>query len=527
MRPLYSGFMRGVERFGSRPALEAAGQTLTYGELGEQAGAIAATLQRGHTPPGGLTAVFAYRTPVAFAGVQGALMAGRGYVPLDCTYPPERTRLMLEQTGCAELVCDAASAEQLPAVLGGTRSGLLVLAPDHPDPSGLAARLPGHRVLGARDLAPAEGWTPPEVDPRALAYVLFTSGSTGEPKGAMVTHANLRHYADRMAERYAPTEQDRFSQVNELAFDISVFELFCAWEGASCLCCPSRRTLIKPGGWIRAAGLTFWFSVPSTALFMRRLGELKPGSYPTLRSSQFGGERFPLDLARAWLEAAPNGMLECVYGPTETTVVCTQYVYDHDTSPALCEDGILPIGEAVAGLDLLVAGDDLREVAPGEVGELLIGGPQVSRGYLGDPERTARSFVVPPGRAGRFYRSGDRVRRPRTAGAPITFVGRMDDQVQVFGERIELGEVEEALRHASGIDAVAVIGWPGGPAGPTGVEAFVGVAQIEEADLRGRLRDTLPAHMVPRRIHALAELPRNANGKIDRKALARRLDGEA
>jgi len=515
--------MRGVERFGSRPALEAAGRTLTYAELGEQAGAIAATLQREDPPDPQLTAVFAYRTPVAFAGVQGALMAARGYVPLDRTYPVDRTRRMLERVGCSSIVCDTASAEQLPEVLAGLEGARLVLAPDHPDPAALAARLPGHRVLGAGDLAPATAWTAPDVEPDALAYVLFTSGSTGTPKGAMVTNANLRHYADRMAERYAPAEDDRFSQVNELAFDISVYELFVAWEGASCLCCPSRRTLIKPGRWIREAQLTQWFSVPSTAVFMRRLGELKPGSYPTLRHSQFGGERFPLDVALAWLEAAPNGVLECVYGPTETTVVCSQHVFDPITSPPLCEGGILPIGDPVPGLGLVVVDDELHEVAAGAVGELIVGGPQVSRGYIGDPERTARSFVVPPGRNAVHYRTGDRVRRP-VADGPFVFVGRVDDQIQVFGERIELGEVEDALRRASGIDAVAAIGWPMGPAGPTGVEGFVGSEQIDVDELRAKLRGTLLGHMVPRRIHALAELPRNANGKIDRRELANRLE---
>ena len=250
--------------------------------------------------------MLAHRTPAAFAGVLGTLMAGRAYVPLNPTFPPERTRLMLERCGARAIVADAGGAGQLAEVLLGHTPGMLVLAPDHPDPAALAAALPAHTVLGAGDLPAPEAWAAPGVQPGDLAYVMFTSGSTGTPKGVMVSHANACHYIARMGERYELTEQDRCSQMFEPTFDVSVFDMFCAWQAGACLCCPDRRTLLKPGQWIRDSGLTLWFSAPSLGIIMRRLGQLKPGSFPALRWSLFAGEALPVELASAWQAAAPQ-----------------------------------------------------------------------------------------------------------------------------------------------------------------------------------------------------------------------------
>lgn len=521
---LHSGFLASVERFPSRPALEAAGQTLTYAQLGEQARALAAGIQATETGEVPLVGVLAHRTPTAFAGILGALLAGHGYVPLNPTFPPERTRLMIERSGVRIVVCDAVGASQLEEVLAGCPAGMVVLAPDHPGPRVLGGQLPGHRILGGEDLPATDTWREPALESGALAYVMFTSGSTGLPKGVMVGHAGACHYVERMSERYGLNEEDRCSQIFEHTFDVSVFDMFCAWRAGACLCCPDRRTQIKPGRWIDEAGLTLWFSAPSTAVLMRRFGQLAPGRYPRLRWSLFAGEALPLELARAWLDAAPNATVENLYGPTEATVVCVLHRFDPRRDPELAEQGAVPIGRPVPGMRALVAGDDLREVAPGEVGELLVTGPQVALGYWRDPERTDAAFVVPPGREGVHYRTGDRVRRPSDAGGPLTYLGRRDHQVKVHGVRVELGEVEAAIRRESGSPAVACVGWPPTATGVEGLEAFVGGEDLDADHLRARLRASLPAPMVPRRVHLMPELPLNPNGKVDRAALLGRLE---
>jgi acyl-coenzyme A synthetase/AMP-(fatty) acid ligase len=165
-------------------------------------------------------------------------------------------------------------------------------------------------------------------------------------------------------------------------------------------------------------------------------------------------------------------------------------------------------------------------VRPGEQGELLVSGPQVTLGYWRDAEKTAAAFVVPPGHEAVHYRTGDVVRRPRRADGPIAFIGRRDQQVKIRGVRIELGEIESALRDASGVDAVAALGWPTTLVGADAVEAFVGSDDIDVVAIRAALAKRLPVHMVPRRVRALAQLPLNANGKIDRVALVKLLESE-
>ena len=174
----------------------------------------------------------------------------------------------------------------------------------------------------------------------------------------------------------------------------------------------------------------------------------------------------------------------------------------------------------------LVVGDDLLEVPPGGEGELLVAGPQVSAGYWRDPERTAAAFVVPPGRREVHYRTGDRVRRP-VGGGPLCFLGRRDHQIKVLGHRVELGEVEAALRDASGVDAVVAVGWPRTATGATGIVGFIGDTTVDGDRVLELVRGRLPSYMVPRELRVLAEIPLNANGKMDRGALLRSPGGPA
>ena len=178
----------------------------------------------------------------------------------------------------------------------------------------------------------------------------------------------------------------------------------------------------------------------------------------------------------------------------------------------------MPIGYAYPGMNVLVVDDHLHEVQPGEAGELLMNGPQMSLGYWRDPERTNAAFIVPPGRKKVFYRTGDRVRRPAEHG-PLTHLGRMDFQVKILGHRVELGEVEAAVRQASGMFGVVAVGWPATASGYGGIEAFIEGEGVEVDRLRALIASRLPDYMVPRRLHVMSRLPRNVNGKFDRNAL--------
>jgi amino acid adenylation domain-containing protein len=521
---LCTGFFRRAAESPDRPALEVDGVALTYGELAARAGAIAAALLehgRGADPP--LTAVLAHRSVTAFAGVLGSLARGHGYVPLHPGFPKARNRAMLDRAGCEAVIVDSSAIPHLSGLVEGIDRELLLVLPDADSAEDCASECAPHRVVAAREPGTGDLPEPLPVEPTDPAYLLFTSGSTGTPKGVAVTHGNVCAFLDAVAERYDFTEDDRFSQTFNLTFDLSVFDMFAAWECGACVCCPSDKTLLNPAGFVRRSEVTVWFSVPSIALFMRRGRVLKPASFPTLRWSLFCGEALPAEVAREWSQTAPNSTVENLYGPTEATIACTAYRWDSGHSPEESELGIVPIGHAFRAMSTLVAGDQLLEVRPGEAGELLLSGPQVVPGYWNDEEATARAFVSVSGRP--YYRTGDRVRRPNGDG-PLLYLGRLDNQIKVLGHRVELGEVEAAIREETGLDAVVAVGWPRSPAGASGITAFVADPRLDVAALRAGLALRLPGYMVPRELRLLPELPLNPNGKWDRGALIRLLEDE-
>jgi len=521
---LSRGFLRSVKAFGGRPAVEVSGEILAYGELFERSASLASTMaehQTGGGPP--LTAVFAYRSATAFAGILAALMRGHGYVPLNRTFPIERTRAMLRRSGCRAMVVDAESEKQLDQLLEGIDERMLFVLPERQETLDLTARWPGHRFIGVEELVSHERWRPVDVSLDSIAYLLFTSGSTGVPKGVMVGHRSVRHYIDFVTERFSMTCEDRFSQMFDMTFDLSVSDLFVAWERGACVCCPSEKTLINPGRFINEKNITVWFSVPSTAVFMKRLGALKANAYPGLRVSLFCGEALPVEMVTAWSAAAPNSVIENLYGPTELTIACTCYRWDPLRSPSEAADGVVPIGEPFPDMGPLVVDDALDAVAPGQAGELLMSGPQLSLGYWNDPILTAAAFVKPPGCDETYYRTGDRVRRPAGKG-PLLFLGRVDSQVKILGHRVELGEVEAVVREESGIDGVVALAWPRSISGAGGVEVFLQAEGPAQPGMKQQVAARLPFYMVPRRYHFLRKLPLNANGKYDRQALINRLE---
>ena len=251
---------------------------------------------------------------------------------------------------------------------------------------------------------------------------------------------------------------------------------------------------------------------------MRRFGALKPSMYPGLRLSLFCGEALPVETARQWALAAPNSVIENIYGPTELTIACTVYRWDNAKSPNECEQGVVPIGQPLDGMQALIVDEQLREVEDGRDGELLMTGPQLSLGYWQDEEKTRQAFVSVPGKDGIYYRTGDRVRRP-ALNKPLVYLGRLDNQIKVLGHRVELGEVEAATRQVSGLEGVVALGWPTTERGADGIEVFLEADRFDTNALATRLKEKLPAYMLPRNILVLCRFPLNANGKYDRKAL--------
>jgi len=459
-------------------------RSLTYGELGDTASKIAAAIPSSSSAP--FVAILAERGEAAYTAMLGALWSGRGFSPLDPAFPEARTLRMLDRSVADVLVADPIHLEAAHELATECERAVTVLCTD--------------------DL-PATG-----IDPQPageLAYLLFTSGSTGEPKGVAITHANAVPYIGYITSRFGLGPEDRCSQAWPLTSDASVHDVFCTWSAGASLVPFTRTHLMQPGARINEAEVTVWFSVPSVAMVMRRLRALKPGALPSLRWSMFCGEALPVATARAWAAAAPNGPVVNLYGPTEATVSFTEHIFDTQLSDDVYRAGMVPIGRPFPGLD----------VAIDDNGELLLGGPQVAPGYWNAPELTAERFVALPGREGCWYRTGDVVERDKDD--VLHFLGRVDGQIKIHGHRIEVQEVDTALRDAVGHDLALAIPYPVTAEGVQGL-----VACIEESDPQAGTHETVLKHcrqvlapyMVPSRVVSVAQIPLNSNGKLDRGA---------
>lgn len=499
--PLLARF---VEHDRSAPALIHAGATWSYGDLSESAASIAATALA-HTERGRI-GVYGRRSPEAYAGALAVLMGGSTYVPLSTALPPSRTAYMLERSGADTIIVAPEAVAMLPDVLKEVTGPITVIAPW--SPVGPAA---GARVVDR--LLPASDFRPIRPGAQDLAWIVFTSGSTGTPKAIGATHANARTYLDACLDRYGITSSDRMTQMYEPVFDPSIHDMFMAWHNGATLVAPTTRELLKPARFVRDMEATSWFSVPSVAILMRRLNQLTPGAFPTLRWALFCGEPLPLELAATMQAAAPNAHVENLYGPTEVTVLATVHRWSPEDEGT--HNGVTPIGRPFPGTDTTVVDEHGERVDDGQVGELLLGGRQVTPGYLGDPERTAAAFIERDGSA--WYRTGDlAVQEP---DGPLVYHGRADHQIKVKGNRIELGEIEAALRTATARDTVVALGWPETETGFGGVVGFVAGAPFDEATVRASLAQELAGAVVPSRVIRLDEMPLNVNGKFDRNQL--------
>jgi amino acid adenylation domain-containing protein len=411
---------------------------------------------------------------------------------------------------------------QLPVVLAG-KSGTRLLAPDYDgtDVTGVNATVLDRSALA--DMSPLHDLPP--ISAEDIAYLLFTSGSTGKPKGVPVTHANAVYFMEVMSRRYNITPDDRLSQTFDQTFDLSVFDLFMAWSNGACVYGLSPIDLLSPTKFINTHQLTVWFSVPSVPAQMIRRNTLQPKTLPTLRLSLFCGEPLADRSAELWQQAAPNSVVENLYGPTELTIACFLHRWDAETSPAMCRNGVVPIGRPYDGLAAVVVDGDLRPVPNGEPGELLVNGPQTTPGYWRNPDTTAQRYVTIPVSAHesrRFYRTGDLV--AKLDHGEYVFLGRADHQIKVLGHRVELGEIEAALRTHSDVEHAIACGWPQTSSTVAdGIVAFVTGNNIDTAALTDIAKRQLPPYVVPKQIFVLNEMPLNANGKVDRRELERRL----
>jgi amino acid adenylation domain-containing protein len=498
-------------------------EVMTYGALESFGNRLARALRECGCRSGDRVAVLMSKSPLAVATLTGVLKAGCCYVPVDPVGATARCADMLRR--CEPRVVIARGGDRA----WGSVDHLLRSAALPDVHVGWLERdnAPAPAAFALQDLETFSGEPlGAKGAEQDTAYILFTSGSTGSPKGVPISHANVRVFIDWVVKSFELGPHDRLSGHTELTFDLSTFDIYATFAaGAELHHVPRSRQLI-PGdlvSFIEERALTLWFSVPSQLSYVARFDGLAQRALPALRHVAWCGDVLPTPSLVYWKRHLPRATFTNLYGPTETTVASSFFRVSEDFDDETAE---IPIGVGCDGEELLVLDPELRPVPVGEVGEIYIRGLGVSRGYWRDAGRTAAAFVrdsMSSDPTALMYRTGDLGRTG--ADGNVYFLGRADFQIKTSGYRVEPAEVESAILRVDGIQACVVV--------PVPVDDFVGSAvgcayvpvngrnaeDLHPRSIKRRLGDALPPYMIPSMWRMLEELPIDSRGKVDRSRI--------
>ena len=491
-------------------------RSITYGDLDAVTNRLARSLAGLGVRKGDRVALYLDKSLESVIAVYGIMKAGAAYVPLDPQAPPARLAKIAGNAGARVLCTGIEKNERWPELIaeGARFEALVVLNSDEAPAPSDAVRVLTRGDVDATDASPFDGG----VIDLDLAYILYTSGSTGDPKGVKLSHLNAMTFVNWTVEHYGVTDKDRLSSHAPLHFDLSVFDLYAAAHAGAAVVLVPPETSVFPrevASFIERNEISIWYSVPSILSLMTIRGKLERGAFPTLRVLLFAGEAFPTKYLRALMDVLPHVRFANLYGPTETNV-CTFYDVP-PLDPAV--DDPIPIGMAIDNVDVFAVDED-RIVGTGEVGELWVRGTTVMQGYWADEEKTSKVLFPNPFSAevkDPVYRTGDLVRLREDGHYEL--LGRRDAQIKSRGYRIELGDIESALYSHPDVLECAVTPIPDEVV-TNRIKAFVVVRNdIGKTDLVRFCSERLPKYMVPDIFDFSDSLPKTSTGKIDRQQL--------
>ncbi|MDP1718814.1 MAG: amino acid adenylation domain-containing protein [bacterium] len=475
------------------------GRTLTYRELDEQSNRLAFALKGMGIKRGDRIAFCLHKSLKPIISILAILKVDSAYMPLNAKAPAARIRQMIDDARPTVVICDNSTAD----LVKGSEKILNV--DEREDAINDLPASPLHFKNTVAD----------------LAYIIYTSGSTGAPKGVMITHRNIINATDWAVEEFGITEKDRMSQHPPLHFDLSTFDLYCAFKSGATLYLVPEELPLFPGQlmkFIEENKLTIWNSVPSVMVYLSNTGVVNGDRMPSVQKIFFNGEGFPARFLAEWMTTFPKKEFINMYGPTETTVQCS---FHRIPAPPTDLAKLVPIGKACRNVEIFSVKEGGAVAEAGEEGELYVSGLGVGLGYWNNPEKTAESFIADPrpGKNGIVYQTGDLVHLREDGN--YEFIGRKDFQVKVMGNRIELGDVEAALMALPYIEeaATTVV-----LARETDGSEIIGFVKLKinkiEATIKTDLVKLIPAYMIPAHIVVMQDaLPRTSTGKVDRNKL--------
>lgn len=511
-----------AQQFPEKDAIIYRDEKISYRELDTVTNQLAATLRENGVKRGDRVGIFINKSIPAIISIQAILKAGGVYVPLDPNAPLPRLAYIVQNCG---IRCLLTSSKKAPAVLDmfpeDSPLATVVItdnAANQPEMLPITT-IPWSEVTSHPDVS-----LPPNVSVETdLAYILYTSGSTGVPKGVMISHLNALTFVNWGLETFAVTALDRLSNHAPLHFDLSIFDIFVSFKaGATLVLVPEGTSTfpIRLADWIEKNQISVWYSVPSVLSMMVLHGRLERHAFANLRTILFAGEVFPVKYLRQLMALIPNADYYNLYGPTETNVITYYHV------PQLDPDRVkpIPIGIACNNMEVYALDDEGNRITePGIEGELYGRGSCVAQGYWGDKEKTNQVFIpnpLQPHFQETIYRIGDIVSLDEDGN--YIFIGRRDHMIKSRGYRIELGEIEATLYSHPNVKEAGVIAVPDDVIGNR-LKAFIvinGNEPVDTQQLRKFCADHIPNYMVPETIEFHQSLPKTSTGKIDRQSLA-------
>ena len=450
----------------------------------------------------------------------GVCWAGATYVPIGSRIPEDRLLAILSQADLSVLIVDKDGLDVLTERVLAASPDLVIIADVQDLPCG-QGRI---RLIDRDALRAVEFDETPPPRPMAAdetAYVIHTSGTTGAPKGVMISVGAAIHYVSTMSHLVGLRASDRVLDTFDLTFDVSVHNLFTTWHSGATLYILPASQVMNALNFVRTNQLTVWSLVSSFAAMFQLTGLATPQSLPALRVTMFGGEPLTTGIVEFWRNIAPNTAIYNLYGPTEATVTCLALRVP-EVLPRAPGAGTIAIGRPLPGVEAAVFDDCSGVVADGTAGELAISGIQLAQGYLGEAPVPDRRFPVLRGK--RWYLTGDRVIRDESG--TFHFLGRNDHQVKILGHRVELEEIEHHLRDVTRAPLVCAVPWPVVDGKPMGVVGVVGSAAVDAQQVLNALGARLPEYMLPTDVVAMECIPLTRTGKIDRRALHERVDSQ-
>lgn len=505
-------------------AVDGGESKLTYSELDVLSNQIAHQLRADGVCNGDRVGVFLPKSPQTVAALLGILKAGAAYVPVDPHSPSSRAAYVLGNCSVRALVTSSSQLRKLAPDLAKASEIQSILLTDEPTDVPAVASLAGSAPVSYARIAATRSIANPEIPiiENDLAYILYTSGSTGQPKGVMISHLNSLTFVNWAHDEYQISQQDRVSSHAPFHFDLSILDLFCTLKAGGTICLVPNDVAAFPvrlAQWIAEKGITVWYSVPSALIQLVEHGQLERHNYDKLRWMLFAGEVFPCKYLRRLVQYIPHAAYSNLYGPTETNVCTYYHVQSSDVAPDRTEP--VPIGKACANTEVFALDQDGRVVPPGQEGELYVRSSTVMKGYWGRPDSTAATVLPNPlnsAYADVMYRTGDIVKL--MPSGDYQYIGRRDKMVKSRGYRIELGEIETALYAHPAVKEAAVVAVPDERIGAR-LMAYVvpGNSTLTSSELMKFCSERVLKYMVPERIEMCSQLPKTSTGKIDKTTL--------